>query len=218
MKARNHVPLIGLCGRSGSGKGYVAKKFAAHGIPSIDTDAVYRTMTAPAAQYSPCMRELVGAFGAEIANPDHSLNRRALADIVFADGASDALAKLNRITHAHILRETVRVAEELSANGAPAVIVDAPVLFESGFHAHCDCTLCIVAPEEVSVARIMKRDGITEAQAHRRLASQISAEELIRRCDYVIENGDHCETLDLQIGDTVRAIFERFGIRESADE
>ncbi len=218
MKAKNQVPLIGLCGRSGSGKGYVSAKIAAYGIPSVDTDAVYRAMTAPAEQYSPCMRELVKAFGEGIANPDHSLNRRALAEIVFADGASDALAKLNRITHVHILRETVRIADELASDGARAVIVDAPVLFESGFDSHCDCTLCVIAPEDVSVSRIVKRDGISEEEARKRLAAQISAEELIRRCDYVIENGYHCETLDAQVAAVVRAIFDRFEIRESADE
>ena len=210
--------FIVLCGRSGSGKGYVAKKFAAYGIPSVDTDAVYRTMTAPAALYSPCMQELVAAFGEGLANPDHSLNRRALADIVFAEGASEALVTLNRITHVHILRETVHIAEQLAAGGALAVLVDAPVLFESGFDAHCDCTLCVVAPEEVSVARIVKRDGITEAEARRRLASQISAEELVRRCDYVIENGYHCDTLEMQVASVVQAVFDRFEIVESADE
>lgn len=218
MAEIKRVPLIGLCGRSGSGKGYVAKKFAAYGIPSVDTDAVYRTLTAQAEEYSPCMRELVAAFGESIAHADHSLNRRVLSAVVFADGGAEALAALNKITHKHILRETMRVADTLVQEGAHAVIVDAPVLFESGFDAYCDCTLCVVAPEEVSVARIVKRDGITEDEARRRLASQISADELVSRCDYVIENGYHCETLDAQVKQTVHRIFTRFHIGEEPDE
>lgn len=218
MSVTKRVPLIGLCGRSGSGKGYVAAKFAAYGIPSVDTDAVYRSMTAPSETYSPCMQELVSAFGEEIANRDRSLNRRALAAIVFADDGADALKQLNKITHAHILRETVHIADALAKGGARAVIVDAPVLFESGFDAHCDCTLCVIAPEDISVARIVKRDGITDEEARRRLASQISAEELVRRCDYVIENGYHCETLDTQVEQTACSIFSRFCTEEVSDE
>ncbi len=218
MSVRKRVPLIGLCGRSGSGKGYVAKKFAAYGIPSIDTDAVYREMTAPSDTYSPCMLSLMEAFGEEIALSDRSLNRRALSRIVFSEDGAEALAKLNRITHSHILEKTMELADALAKDGACAVIIDAPVLFESGFDAHCDCTLCVVAPEDVSVSRIMKRDGITEDEARKRLMAQISAEELIRRCDYTIENGFHCETLDQQVRETVEGIFTRFGIRENTDE
>ena len=77
---------IGLCGRSGSGKGYVSAVFAALGVPAIDTDAVYRDMTAPADVPSRCMRELGEAFGEDVMHTDHSLNRRFMADLVFAPG------------------------------------------------------------------------------------------------------------------------------------
>ncbi len=218
MSDEKRTLMIGLCGRSGSGKGYVAKKFSAYGIPSVDTDAVYRTLTAPAEEFSPCMRQLVDAFGEEIAFPDHSLNRRALSEIVFADGGERKREQLNRITHAHILRETKRIAAAHAASGAPAVLIDAPLLFESGFDAECDCTVSVTASDEVSIARIIKRDGISEAEAHRRLLSQISAQELTERCDYVIENGLNCETLDEQVKETLRRIFERFRIEEAPYE
>lgn len=206
--------LIGLCGRSGCGKGYAAKKFAAYGIPCVDTDAVYRSMTAPAAEYSPCMRELVEAFGEEIALRDHSLNRRMLADLVFADGSEKKRDLLNRITHTHILRETKRIASEFAKNGAPAVLIDAPLLFESGFDKECTCTICVIAPDEVCVERIVKRDGISEEEARRRLAAQIPNGDLVCLCDYVIENGRDCETLGEQIKNTVFSIFQRFQIEE----
>ncbi len=190
--------LIGLCGRSGTGKGYVCKLFAKLGIPSVDTDAVYRTMTAPSATLSPCMTELVEAFGDGIRLPDNSLNRPALSAVVFGEDGGEALQTLNRITHAHILRETKRLAEEYAAEGADLVIIDAPVLFESGFDAMCRFTMCVCASEETSVTRILKRDGITREAALRRLASQIPTEELIRRCDFHIENELHCDTLEEQ--------------------
>ena len=198
--------LIGLCGRSGTGKGYVCRLFAELGIPSVDTDAVYRTMTAPSETLSHCMTELIGAFGDGIRLPDNSLNRPALSAIVFGEGGGEALKTLNRITHAHILKETQRLAEEYTAAGADAVIIDAPVLFESGFDAMCRFTVCVCASEETSVTRILKRDGITREAALRRLASQIPTEELIRRCDFRIENELHCDTLRTQIAEITAQI------------
>ena len=190
--------LIGLCGRSGTGKGYVCKLFARLGIPSVDTDAVYRDMTAPSDTLSPCMQELIDTFGETIRLPDNSLNRQALSAIVFGDGGGEALKTLNRITHAYILAETKRLAQEYAEAGADMVIIDAPVLFESGFDAMCRFTVCVCASEETSVTRILKRDGITREAALRRLASQIPTEELMRRCDFHIENELQCDTLTEQ--------------------
>ena len=153
-------------------------------------------------------------LGDGIAFPDYSLNRRALADIVFADGGKEKRELLNRITHAHILVQTKRIADQYAAEGAPAVLIDAPLLFESGFDAECSCTVCVIASEEASVTRILKRDGITEAEARRRLGAQISAEELVRRCDYVIENDLNCETLDEQVANVVSDILARFKAEE----
>lgn len=210
--------IIGLCGRSGTGKGYVAGKFLAYGIPSVDTDAVYREMTSPADHLSPCMKELVTAFGRNIALPDRSLNRRALSETVFAKGNREALTTLNRITHKHILEETRRIIDRYRSDDTTAVIVDAPLLFESGFDAHCDCTVCVTAPTEVSVQRIVARDGITENAAHQRLRTQIAQEELIRRCDYQIENGLNEKTLDEQVEAVVHDILSRFhGSEEQLD-
>ena len=179
---------IGLCGRSGSGKGYVSAVFAEQGIPAIDTDAVYRKMTGPVDTLSDCMKELAAVFGEVVVNPDGSLNRRAMADLVFAENGAEARAKLNRITHAHIWQETCRIADSLHAQGSQHILIDAPLLFESWFDAHCRYTVCVTAPDAICVTRIMARDGISDSEARRRLASQISAEDLAKRCDYVIVN------------------------------
>jgi len=189
---KNGVMLVGLCGRSGSGKGYIAKMFAEYGIPSVDTDAVYRDMTSPVPDrtgLSPCMTELVARFGEQILADDLSLNRPVMRNLVFG-GDGDALADLNRITHRHILKKTQSMAEQLFRDGFPVVLIDAPVLFESGFDKMCDCVVCVTAPEDVIVSRIVRRDGLSEADAKRRLASQKSREELEGRADFVISNDD----------------------------
>ena len=196
---------IGLCGRSGSGKGYVSGIFAELGIPVIDTDAVYRRMSGPAETPGECMAELARAFGEQILNADHSLNRRAMADIVFAPGGDAARELLNRITHSHILREVRRLAQAYTEEGNRFVLIDAPLLFESSFDALCRYTVCVSAPDSVCVKRITARDGITEEEAIRRLSAQITAEELIRRCDYAIVN-DGSAAVRPQVEAVIQAI------------
>jgi dephospho-CoA kinase len=196
---------IGLCGRSGSGKGYVGSIFAALGVPVIDTDAVYRRMSGPAHTPTECMTELVSAFGERILNPDNSLNRRAMADIVFAPGGDAAREQLNRITHSHILRESRRLAQAYTEEGHRFVLIDAPLLFESSFDTLCRYTVCVTAPDSVCVKRITARDGITEEEAIRRLSAQITAEELILRCDYAIVN-DGSAAVRPQVEAVIQAI------------
>jgi len=183
----NKAVLIGLCGRSGSGKGYVCRLFHQLGIPSVDTDLVYRNITSASWPLSPCMQELVDHFGAAVVNEDGSLNRAAMREIVFGEDQT-ALFDLNRITHKHILEKTLAEARTYREQGAEFIIIDAPVLFESGFDAMCDCTICVTAPEEKMIRRIKQRDGITEEEAKKRLASQKSAEDLRSLTDYEIVN------------------------------
>lgn len=192
MEKRSQAVLVGLCGRSGAGKGYVSKLFAEEGIPSIDTDGVYRELTGPcdSEAFSPCMRELAEFFGDGIRNEDNSLNRAVLRGLVFGEENKGNLQKLNEITHHHILSKTMEKAAELYEAGYPVVLIDAPVLFESGFDRFCAAVVCVTAPEEISIERIMKRDGLDRNSAVLRLRSQISAEELEKKAQFVIVNGD----------------------------
>jgi len=208
--------LVGLCGRSGSGKGYIAAMFADRGIPSVDTDKVYRDMTGPAQELSPCMKELTARFGNRILTPDNALDRSAMRALVFWDGTPDMetacrenLADLNRITHRHILEETTRQADALQADGADIVLIDAPLLYESGFDTRCAAVICVTAPEELRIARIMKRDGIDREAALRRLQSQMSAEELREKADYVIENDADRPTLYSRVDAVIDALRRR---------
>jgi len=208
----NKPVRIGLCGRSGTGKGYVCRLFEEIGIPSVDTDAVYREMTGPCESLSPCMEELVRAFGERICREDRSLDRPVLSSIVFGDDGANALAELNRITHRHILLETEKRIDEYAKKGFSFVIIDAPVLFESGFDSMCRFTVCVTASTQTSVMRIVRRDGITEEAAQRRLSVQKTNEELIQLCDYHIENELHCDTLREQIRCISASMREQVGV------
>ncbi len=178
--------IIGICGSSGSGKGYVCQILEAHGVKWIDTDGVYKDLTQPNA---PCTNELVAHFGSEILNSDGSLNRKALAHLVFQDErASENRLALNEISHRHIRIETERLIQAYKQDGYKAVSIDAPVLFESGFDKMCDATICVTAPQEQKIERIILRDKITREQAIARLSSQLSDDKLRELCDYEIKN------------------------------
>jgi len=202
--------VIGLCGRSGSGKTTVCGAFEKLGIKSIDTDKVYRELTAPCSDGTPS--KLVSLirkrFGDEVVRSDGSLDRAVLAGIVFGEGNGENLRDLNMITHEHILSETERRIDKYFREGVRGVIVDAPALFESRFDKKCDVILCVSAPDDVLVERIMKRDSISEEAALRRLSSQISDKELRERADYIIENDGETD-LSLAAGNVAGKIFNK---------
>lgn len=194
--------VIGLCGSSGSGKGYVCNKFALYGVGFIDTDRVYREKVL---SNQACVDELVGYFGADILE-NGAVSKKRLATIVFeGDKSSEKLEKLNQITHKYIKIETELLMLDFQNKGYSAVLVDAPVLFESGFDKMCDVTLCVTAPLEEKLARIIKRDGINKEKAMARLNSQMSDLELRKRCTYEIDNSDGCD-LEGQIISILRGL------------
>ena len=206
MIRENGPCVIGLCGRSGAGKGMVCLAFRRLGVPSIDTDAVYRELTSGVGE---CMTALRAGFGDEIVSPDGSLDRRALASIVF--GNKRKLRKLGKITHPLILAETERRVEKYRG-ACDYVIVDAPVLFESGYDKKCDCIVAVDAPEEVLIKRITERDGIDEEAARSRLGSQKKLEKIKKKFDFTIINDEDLLSLDKKVEKTfscIKAFCER---------
>ncbi len=180
------MKVIGLSGGSGSGKGYVSMIFGTRGIVSLDTDAIYRELTSAPGE---CMSELAAEFGEGIVDHSGALNRVVMRELVFSgDRAESNRARLNEISHRHVLSEVRRRISTLRKSGVPAVLVDAPLLFESGFDKECDAVICVTAPTDVRVNRIMSRDGISRESAISRISAQISDEELTARSDYVIKN------------------------------
>ncbi|MBQ8546580.1 MAG: dephospho-CoA kinase [Clostridia bacterium] len=183
------MKIIGLCGSSGSGKGYISNAFSKYDIPAIDTDRVYREITTK--KGTPCLLELANTFGKEILNENGELDRKKLATIVFeGEGAKQRLEKLDKIAHRYIKIDTENIINQYKNEGKIAVIIDAPVLFESGFDKMCDFTICVIAPLEMKLERIIKRDNITREKALARLNSQLSNEELIKLSTYQIDNSN----------------------------
>ena len=193
------MKIIGLTGPSGSGKGTAARILETHGVPTIDTDEVYRKILIPP---SPCLNELKATFGSGVIKVDGTLDRKALAAIVFAD--RDSLSLLNKVTHKYILERTKKRIAYRRRCGAPAVTVDAPALFEAGFENHCDFVIAVIAERDSRIERIMQRDGLDRTAAQRRIDGQPPDEFYTRRSDYVIRNDGSSEELEAAVLDILR--------------
>ena len=194
--------VIGITGRSGSGKSTVTRLYAARGFPCIDADEVSRAVLQPG---SPCLARLQKAFGSDIVEADGTLRRRLLADRAFA--TPEGTARLTAITHPEILRRIDAWLQEQSAAGAALVFVDGAVIVGTPFESRCDALLLVAAPQEQSVARICARDGISPEMARRRLGAQTPEQTLRRAARYVLENDSTPQRLE----ERALALLSRLG-------
>lgn len=178
---RIRIPVLGLTGQTGAGKSTVAAMLAARGCAVIDCDQVAREVVAlPAVQAA-----LYDAFGGDILR-DGKLDRRLLARRAFADAAHTAA--LNEITHPEITRLTVEAIHKAEADGAVAAVIDAALLLDSDLTALCGRILSVIAPDDVRLARICARDGISEADGRLRMAAQPPTSYYIENADLVLQN------------------------------
>ena len=191
--------IIGLCGCTGSGKSTVASLFAMYGAHIVDCDDISHNVTKKG---SKCLDELVEHFGKDILNEDGSLKRKYLANIVFE--SSEERTVLEQITHKYILEQ---VFDELNSNEG-LILVDAPLLFESGLDMMCDYTVVVTADEKVRLKRIVSRDDIDEELAMKRIRSQTDERELVEKCDFVIHNNANVKKLNTQIKSVIDRIAE----------
>jgi dephospho-CoA kinase len=171
---------VGLTGGIGSGKSEVAKIFATLGAFVIDADALAREAVAPG---SPGLERIALRFPEAIA-PDGTLDRAALAGIVFHD--SGARDELNAIVHPEVRRLS---AERESRAAADQIVVhDVPLLFESGFYRSCDANVVVVAEKETRIGRIVARSGFEPEDVERRMSAQIDPDRARELADYTLEN------------------------------
>ena len=195
------MKVIGLCGGSGSGKGTLARMLSEGGFLHIDADAVYHEITSCD---SPCLRAMTEAFGRDIISPSGALDRKALASVVFADGAKDKLALLNSISHRYVLDE-IRRRIALAEGKYFGAIVDAPLLFESGFASLVDRTICVVVSESLRVQRVMHRDNVTQEKVYEWISLQMPEEDKARLSDIIIHNNP-CDNVFEQLTQILQAL------------
>jgi dephospho-CoA kinase len=186
------VLLIGLTGGIGAGKSTVSAALATKGAVVVDADLITRELQEPG---QAVLASMVERFGPEILRADGTLDRQAVADVVFHD--SDALADLNKIVHPAVGAE---IASRLAAEAETdhVVVLDVPLLVE---HSRDDLAALLVvdADPEVAVSRLVAQRGFSEADARARIAQQASREERLARADFVIHNDGSREDLAPQI-------------------
>ncbi|HPJ10757.1 MAG TPA: dephospho-CoA kinase [Flavobacterium sp.] len=171
--------IIGLTGGIGSGKSTIASYFKSLGIPVYIADDASRNVTA----LPKVRKQIKNQFGADVFNGS-GLNRQKLAQLVFSD--PEKLKQLNAIIHPAVKADFDLWLTQ-HAN-APIVIKEAAILFESGSYKNCDAIITITAPEEIRIARVIKRDGVTRDEVLRRIANQWTDAQRIAKSDYVIDN------------------------------
>lgn len=177
------MKIIGLTGRSGSGKSTVAGYLQSMGYKVADGDIVSRQVLQAG---SLCTQQLADAFGADILDEGGNVKRSLLAQRAFA--TPDGTQTLVEITHPEIVRRLLMAAEQARSEGATLFFVDGAVIVGAPFEAHCDLILLVSAPEKESIARICRRDGISQEAARARLNAQLPETELRRAAAFEITN------------------------------
>ncbi len=181
--------IVGLTGGSGSGKGLFCRMLAEDrpDIRVIDTDAVYHGLLED--PRSGLTEALLAVFPG--AGKDGRIDRKALAAIVFSD--SEKLAVLNRIAHAAVMSAC---REEIDACPQPIILLDVPLLFQSGMDRMCTMTVGLLADRDVTLRRIISRDNLTRAEGEARLQNQPQDRYYLAHCDLTVRNNGKAEDLE----------------------
>jgi len=190
------LPIIGLTGGVGSGKSSVARILKSKGAVVVNADAIARELLQPG---RPAFEEVRSRFGDKVIAADGSLDRRALARIVFSDPA--ARHDLEAITHPKIISEAARLIDEIEAS--EIVILEAPLLFEARAEVEkavpLDGLIVVASRPEDQIERLVRGRGMSPEDVRARMASQASLEEKLGGADYVIENYGTLEDLEAEV-------------------
>jgi len=196
------VLLVGLTGGIGSGKSTVARMLAARGARVLDADVFARDAIV---RGTPGYEAVVERFGTGVVGADGEVDRAALAAVVFAD--ADELRALEAIVHPIVDR---RIAQGIAAEaeGGRVVVVDSPLIVESGRRGAFEVLVVVAAGRATALARLADR-GMDPADAERRMAQQAPLEDKLAAADVVVENDGSLEELERRVGELWADLAER---------
>jgi len=184
--------LIGLTGGIGSGKSSVSAELQRRGAVIVDADAIVRDLQSPG---TVVFDEMVERFGAGIVAADGTLDRAAVAGIVFAD--AEALTDLGMIVHPRVHDEIERrVAAEQTTDHV--VVLDIPLLDRSGWPGLAG-TIVVDLDPEVAIQRLIAFRSFDETDARNRIANQASRAERLELADFVVDNGGDLDDLEREV-------------------
>jgi dephospho-CoA kinase len=204
------VILVGLTGGIGAGKSTVSKLLADRGAAILDADQIARDLQAPGA---PVLDRMAERFGEHIINDDGSLDRGAVASIVFSD--KEALKDLNNIVHPAMQAEIQDQIDEHVGTDR-LVVLDFPLLGENP-RPGLAATIVVDVPYDLAVARAVER-GMDEPDVRNRIDSQISREKRLEGATFVIDNSGDLDDLERQVDDLWPALMDLEPYEPSAVE
>ncbi len=180
-KALSRPPLVvGLTGGIGSGKSTVLSLLRERGIAAADADVIVHGALRPGRAGH---RRVLALFGPAVRRADGSLDRAAMARVVFRN--PDIRKKLEAILHPIVVREFRR---RIAAHRRGLLVLDVPLLFETGLDRLVDRTVVVWAPERTCLSRLASSGRLTRAQARRRMAAQMPLAEKRRRAHFLLDN------------------------------
>ena len=178
--------IIGITGNSGTGKTLICKSILENSrnktVSILDADKIAKELSVPGEEY---FEKIVDLFGKEILTEDGIINRKKLANIIFQD--STKREQLDIITYKYVGEETKRRIEQARYD---IVIIDAPLLIESGLNKICNVIISVIADKNIKLDRICSRDNLSKEEAKNRLNSQKEDEFYIKNSNYVIVNNN----------------------------
>lgn len=178
------MKLFGITGGIGSGKSYFARKRAQEGFPVYNSDLAAKRLAEEDLEVRRQIRSLLGD-GAYAGG--HYQTAYVAAKVFDPENGPALLKALNAILHPAVKADLLRWKEE--HRHAEKLYVESALLFESGLNELCDQVICVTAPVDVRIARVMERDGVSEQAVRARMATQMDEAERQRRSDIIYTNG-----------------------------
>ncbi|MCE0742395.1 dephospho-CoA kinase [Acetobacter sicerae] len=191
------MKVLGLTGGIGMGKTTVARMLSRAGFPVFDSDATVHRLQGPGGDAVLPIGKLIPAALVKNAHGELSLDRQELRKAVMAH--PDLIKQLEKVIHPLVFAARDRFLRRCRRKGTDWVVIDVPLLFETGGDRRCDRVVVVSAPRRTQVARIARRRGMTSAEAQRMIARQMPDHEKRRRADVVIRTG-------LSMADTRREV------------
>ena len=195
------MKVIGLTGNIASGKSTVARMFRNLGAKIIDADQIARDVVEPG---QPAWEDIVKAFGSVVLNPDGTIDRKKLGEIVF--NSEPERKALNEITHPRIIGRIRELVDMYRMEGGPAVIIEAALIVEKGGLKNLiDSLIVVTTDEQTQIKRLTERSGFSRDEAVSRIKSQMAASEKVKHADYVIHNTGSLE----QCEGSVKSVWKK---------